>query len=130
MSSSASKTGCFKQMLAFNYNSVVSILKPRVIMYYGFFFPQYILTLAAYASIYICRIVIIILLINQSFYIKFCKSFSPYTKMPLFSLSMYCTISDSKQATLMLQHKDDPWIPEKNDQPHTILYTAYLKTPQ
>lgn len=93
------------------------------------FFPQYILTLAAYASIYIYTIVIIILLINQSFYIKFCKSFSPYTILRyLFFPPLYHTVSGSKQATLMLQQKNDSRIPE--NQPHTILHTAYLKTSQ
>lgn len=129
MSSSASKTGCFKQKLVFNYNSVLSVLKSSEVMHYVFF-PQYILSLAAYASIYIYRIVIIILLISQSFYIKFCKSFSPYTILRcLFFPPLLHTIKGSKQATLMLQHKDDSQIPE-NNQPHTILHTAYLRTSQ
>lgn len=71
---SASKTGCFKQTLTLYYNSVTSILKPWELLYYDIFSDEFLLWQAT-LSINISRIAKIILVINQSFDVKFCELF-------------------------------------------------------
>lgn len=71
---SARETGGFKKTLMLYYNSVTSILKPCDLLYYDNFSDKFLLWQPTF-SINIYRIVKIILLINQSFDVKFCEIF-------------------------------------------------------
>lgn len=111
---SASCTGCFKQTLMLYYNSVTSILKPCELLHYDNFSDEFLLWQPT-PSINIYRIVKIILLIHQSFDVKFCEFFLHKLQYSacFFPLSTpYCKQLQTNVFNIF-QHKDNHWIPKR-----------------